>query len=348
MGALTTLDISSNIIVADLYIKAPRKGIKVGELIDGNPVIKEEDRDGEIKICKLVGIRAIASAIPDMGALSSLNLANNNIGMLSEEDGWTAVSTDTYEQGQIVEGNYKQSGLWYPGKITDVTDGTYGITYDDGDAESNVAAVFIKSPEEDKEIQWQHTDGRQQDSKPAKAALGVIALANAIPNMGALSHFDISKNNIGSPLPPTGWSHLPGNKPDFQFKRLTPSWQQKTYSGAAPAGTEYPGVVAIANAIKDMGAISSVNLLQNDIGTDQAKVLASIIKEHPTLKSLCGNKGDEAELDMSGKDMHKWDAIMLAAEIVDNRAPLTSLNLASNSLGVEGAKIIAAILPKCM
>jgi hypothetical protein len=79
-----------------------------------------------------------------------------------------------------------------------------------------------------------------------------------------------------------------------------------------------------------------VNLLQNDIGTDQAKVLVSIIKEHPTLKSLCGNKGDEAELDMSGKNMRAWDAIMLAAEIVDNGA-LSSLNLASNCLcGLDG------------
>jgi hypothetical protein len=38
--------------------------------------------------------------------------------------------------------------------------------------------------------------------------------------------------------------------------------------------------------------------------------------------------------------------IALADAISDMRA-MTSLNLASNSLGVEGAKIIAAVLPKC-
>jgi hypothetical protein len=41
--------------------------------------------------------------------------------------------------------------------------------------------------------------------------------------------------------------------------------------------------------------------MQNNIGIDQAHALASILKEHPALKYLCGNRGDETELDMSGK-----------------------------------------------
>jgi hypothetical protein len=79
------------------------------------------------------------------------------------------------------------------------------------------------------------------------------------------------------------------------------------------------------------GAILSVNLLKNSTGVDQAKDLVIILTEHPTLKSLCGNKGNETELDMSGKMDGAEDAIMLAAEVVDNRA-LTSLNLSSNGL----------------
>jgi hypothetical protein len=96
------------------------------------------------------------------------------------------------------------------------------------------------------------------------------------------------------------------------------------------------GVVALANTIPNMGAISSANLLQNAIGIDQVKALASILKEHPTLKSLCGNKGDETELDMSGKMRGAEDAIMLAAEIIDNGA-LTSLNISNNRIG-QGLK----------
>jgi Ran GTPase-activating protein (RanGAP) involved in mRNA processing and transport len=100
------------------------------------------------------------------------------------------------------------------------------------------------------------------------------------------------------------------------------------------------GIIAIANAIPDMGAISSVNLLQNTIGIAQAKALASILKEHPTLKSLCGNRGNETKLDMSGKKMGASGAIMLAAEIVGNRALLV-LSLQSNDLCAAGGKALA-------
>jgi hypothetical protein len=90
-----------------------------------------------------------------------------------------------------------------------------------------------------------------------------------------------------------------------------------------------------------MRAISSVNLLQNRIGINQAKALASILKEHPTLKSLCGNSGEETELlDMSGKEIGAEGAITLATEIAGN-GTMTSLNLSSNDLNAEGVKIVA-------
>jgi hypothetical protein len=91
-----------------------------------------------------------------------------------------------------------------------------------------------------------------------------------------------------------------------------------------------------------MRAIVSVNLLKNRIGVEQARALVIILKEHSTLKSLCGNNGDETELDMSGKMKGAEDAIMLAAEIIDNGA-LTQLDVSSNNLagktwnGLKGA-----------
>jgi hypothetical protein len=85
-----------------------------------------------------------------------------------------------------------------------------------------------------------------------------------------------------------------------------------------------------------MRAISSVNLLKNSIGIDQAEALVSMLKEHPTLKSLCGNKGNETELDMSGKMRSSEDAIMLAAEITGNGA-LSTLNLMDTGL-THGAR----------
>jgi hypothetical protein len=103
-------------------------------------------------------------------------------------------------------------------------------------------------------------------------------------------------------------------------------------------------LVAIADALTDaisgMDAILSVNLLENSIGFGLVEDLVSSLKEHATLKSLCGNKGDETKLDMSGKMTHSADATMLAVEIVDNEA-LTSLNLSLNQLCAKSTTIIA-------
>jgi hypothetical protein len=104
----------------------------------------------------------------------------------------------------------------------------------------------------------------------------------------------------------------------------------------------YPtGIIALAGVIPGMRAISSVNLLQNNIDIDQAGALVSMLKNHPTLKSLCGNEGDETELDMSSKMSGAGDAIILVAEIVDNRA-LTVLSLQKNNLHAAGGKALAA------
>ena len=84
----------------------------------------------------------------------------------------------------------------------------------------------------------------------------------------------------------------------------------------------------------------SVNILNNNIGNEQAQNLIVILKEHATLKSLCGNKGDETELDMSGKKMGVEGAIMLAPEIITNGA-LAKFDISSNNLGAQGFKQLA-------
>ena len=97
----------------------------------------------------------------------------------------------------------------------------------------------------------------------------------------------------------------------------------------------------------------SANILYNDIGVEQAKALVNILKEHPTLKSLCGNRGNEPELNMACKCIWRMGAdgaIMLAPEIVANGA-LTSLNVSNNHIGyggdMSGVKALAAAIPEC-
>lgn len=96
----------------------------------------------------------------------------------------------------------------------------------------------------------------------------------------------------------------------------------------------------IADTLLTMRGMVTVNLLNNNICAEQAQHLVTIMKEHPTLKSLCGNNGDETELDMGGHDMDTDGAIMIAPEIVANWA-LASLDLADNGLDAEDAKHVA-------
>ena len=88
----------------------------------------------------------------------------------------------------------------------------------------------------------------------------------------------------------------------------------------------------LASALSDNRTLVYINLLNNDIGLQQARKIAVLFKEHVTLKSLCGNKGNETELDISGKKIGTYGAIMLTPEIVANGA-LTSLNVSDNNIG---------------
>eukprot|EP00935_MAST-01C_sp_MAST-1C-sp1_P001876 g1876.t1 len=105
------------------------------------------------------------------------------------------------------------------------------------------------------------------------------------------------------------------------------------------------GIEHIAKAIRENGFLVSANLLNNSISIEQARNLAAILDGHSTLKSLCGNMGDETELDLSGWDMGDDGAIMLAPEIIANVA-LVSVNALNNSIGAEQAHNLAAILKK--
>jgi hypothetical protein len=100
---------------------------------------------------------------------------------------------------------------------------------------------------------------------------------------------------------------LAGNK----MGKVSAKWDAKD---------DMSGVITLAEAIANMVALSSANLLMNLIDIEQAQALATILKEHPALKSLCGNKGDETELDMSGRMNGAGAAILLASEIIDNGA----------------------------
>jgi hypothetical protein len=56
---------------------------------------------------------------------------------------------------------------------------------------------------------------------------------------------------------------------------------------------------------------------------------------------------DGTQIEEGMPEGSKPEAIIAVANAIKDMRAMTDLNLASNELGVEGAKIIAACLPKC-
>jgi hypothetical protein len=83
-----------------------------------------------------------------------------------------------------------------------------------------------------------------------------------------------------------------------------------------------------------------VNLLKNDIPVEQAQELVKIMQSKEKLATLCGLSGNEATLDFINQRLGSGDAVLIANDISDMGA-LTTLNLSSNYLEAEGAKIVA-------
>ena len=104
-------------------------------------------------------------------------------------------------------------------------------------------------------------------------------------------------------------------------------------------GADGPGFAQmLAARIKDNGALSKLIF-----GGDKYVNGEEYVTPEPATLEL-----GMTEVDLSKKSLKAAGAIIVAAWISHrDKGAMTSLNLASNKLGVEGAKIIAACLPKC-
>ena len=74
-----------------------------------------------------------------------------------------------------------------------------------------------------------------------------------------------------------------------------------------------------------------MNLLGNEIPPEQAQELIDVMEAKENLVTLCGLKGTETELDLSGKGLRAGCAVLLAHEMKDMGA-LASLNISGNRI----------------
>jgi hypothetical protein len=129
------------------------------------------------------------------------------------------------------------------------------------------------------------------------------------------------------------------------------------------------------NIPSDNRALSVLSLKSNSLGWDGGKALAEGLKGNQVITELniAGNTlgwnasgfevrtslkttGNTLGWNQRGKvhvrtcqwlRLHGFTGVVDLADVMPDMRAMTSLNLASNKLGVEDAKIVAACLPKC-
>jgi hypothetical protein len=129
---------------------------------------------------------------------------------------------------------------------------------------------------------------------------GALVVAGYLDGNRALTSIDISNNDIGQTVCPEGWAHvnMMNGSGDYHFKHSADGKTQIQ----APEGVTYPGVVALANGIKNNGAIS--------------------------------------QFTFSGDTLYNSKPVTMETSMVE-------ADFSGKVLGVSGAIMVGAFLPKC-
>jgi hypothetical protein len=98
-------------------------------------------------------------------------------------------------------------------------------------------------------------------------------LAVGISDNGALTSLNLAQNDLGQMVPPKGWRAEDG---DDQAPWIHTDGAR--VEEGMPEGSKPEAIIAVANAIKDMRALTSLNLSSNNLKAKGAKIVAEAIK----------------------------------------------------------------------
>jgi hypothetical protein len=88
----------------------------------------------------------------------------------------------------------------------------------------------------------------------------------------------------------------------------------------------------------------SLDISSNYLCVEGTKLLAKALQSNQTMTSLNISSND---MTYNGRTSGDMSGVAVLANAIPDMGVLASLNLASNNLSAEGAKTIAAVLPKC-
>jgi hypothetical protein len=138
-------------------------------------------------------------------------------------------------------------------------------------------------------------------------------LADDIRDNGALTKLDMSDNRLAT--------NAAGEALGEMLKANTTLLELDVSKNEGVGARDGPGFAkGMCKGLADNGAISSVNLLKNNIPVEQAQELVKIMQSKEKLITLCGLSKEETELDLSGQRLRAGDAVLIANDISNMRA----------------------------
>jgi hypothetical protein len=111
------------------------------------------------------------------------------------------------------------------------------------------------------------------DGKKFGEMSGVAALADVIPGMGAMTRLNLASNQLYAEGTKLLAAALKGN---LIIIELNISSDKMTWNGSAWG--DMSGIIALADAIPDMGALTSLNLSSNELEAEGAKIVVEATK----------------------------------------------------------------------
>jgi Ran GTPase-activating protein (RanGAP) involved in mRNA processing and transport len=144
------------------------------------------------------------------------------------------------------------------------------------------------------------------------------ALADGIKNNGAMTSLNISNNSVGEIVTADGWSYSKATTGQMAY------FKDGKGQLAAPPGCGPLGVIALADAIKTNGALTSLSIRNN--GLDD-RGLQAILPAVSTSRI--------AFLDLSRNRARSNESAKALVEMVQQQGALTALNIRLNQLTAE-------------
>ena len=99
-------------------------------------------------------------------------------------------------------------------------------------------------------------------------------IPNTLSGIRAMTSLNLASSSLGELVLPAGWTK------DWMYEKYKGNGYKHTDGREQkdpPEGSKAEGVIAIANAIPDMGAMTSLNLASNELGVEGAKIIAACL-----------------------------------------------------------------------